>query len=396
MVDMAVRPTIKKLSDLTPDNKNANRGTERGASLLENSLREYGAGRSILVDRKGKIIAGNKTVEQAGQIGLDDVIVVQTDGTKIVAVQRTDLDLEKDPRAKALAIADNRVGQVSLEWDPAMLAELDKEIDLGKFWSDEELNELLSRECSVAIEDEPALLLDRAAELQKAWKTERGQIWEAQSQSLLGRTHRLMCGSCLEDKHALIAGGDIAAVITDPPYGVGIDYGDFKDELANVGELITPLMETIREYPVTLLTPGIPAMWFYPRPTWLLAWIHPAPTSSGPWGFNGINPILAYGKDPHLAGGKGRKPDHIVMVADREGVDGHPTPKPLKVWTWLIERGSIYAGDVIYDPFLGSGTTAVACESIGRVCYGMELEPKYVAVALQRLKDMGLTPRLAE
>src|SRR5689334_3265124 len=107
MVDMGSRATIKKLADLTPDDKNANRGTERGAALLENSLREYGAGRSILVDSKGKIIAGNKTVEQAGQIGLEDVIVVQTDGTKLVAVQRTDLDLDKDPRAKALAIADN-------------------------------------------------------------------------------------------------------------------------------------------------------------------------------------------------------------------------------------------------------------------------------------------------
>src|SRR3954468_23199706 len=160
---MAKNP-IKKLAELTFDDRNANRGTERGASLLENSLREYGAGRSILLDKKGKIIAGNKTVEQAGSIGLDDVIVVQTDGTKLVAVQRTDLDLEKDPRAKALAIADNRVGQVSLEWDPQVLAELGQEIDLSKFWSDEELNTLLSREGADTAEA-PEAQIERADEL---------------------------------------------------------------------------------------------------------------------------------------------------------------------------------------------------------------------------------------
>ena len=185
--------TIRKLAELTYDNLNANRGTKRGAALLENSLREYGAGRSILLDRNGKIIAGNKTVEQAGSIGLDDVVVVQTDGTKLVAVQRTDLDLDRDPRAKALAIADNRVGQVDLEWDPRVLADLSEEIDLSKFWSDDELNELLSRE-PVGTGEAPEPQLDQAEELQGKWKTTKGQIWVIESQTLDGAAHRQMCG----------------------------------------------------------------------------------------------------------------------------------------------------------------------------------------------------------
>jgi hypothetical protein len=70
--------------------------------MIENSLRNVGAGRSIVLDKHGKIIAGNKTVENAGAIGLEDVIVVQTDGTKLVAVQRMDLDLAKGERGKRI------------------------------------------------------------------------------------------------------------------------------------------------------------------------------------------------------------------------------------------------------------------------------------------------------
>jgi hypothetical protein len=129
-----------KLNQLLPDQQNANKGTERGNQMVEDSLRKFGAGRSILIDKHGRIIAGNKTAENAGAIGLNDVIVVQTDGTKLVAVQRTDLDLEKDPRAKELAIADNRAGQVSLNWDVDVLKQLDGEIDLAQFWTASELD----------------------------------------------------------------------------------------------------------------------------------------------------------------------------------------------------------------------------------------------------------------
>ena len=86
-----------KLSTLIPDGKNANLGSPRGNQMIEDSLRQYGAGRSILLDKHGRIVAGNKTAENAGAIGMDDVIVVQSDGSRLVAVQRTDLDLD-DPR----------------------------------------------------------------------------------------------------------------------------------------------------------------------------------------------------------------------------------------------------------------------------------------------------------
>lgn len=130
-----------KLSELTPDNINANKGTQRGAGMLEKSLREYGAGRSVLVDKAGRIIAGNKTIEAAGAIGLEDAIVVETDGTQVIVVKRTDLDLDS-PQGRGLAIADNRVAEVGLEWDMEALEKIGEELDLGEFWFDNELPDL--------------------------------------------------------------------------------------------------------------------------------------------------------------------------------------------------------------------------------------------------------------
>ena len=77
-----------KLRHLTPDSLNANRGTVRGAGMVERSLSQYGAGRSILVDKEGRIIAGNKTHAAATEIGLDDAVLVESDGTQLVVVKR--------------------------------------------------------------------------------------------------------------------------------------------------------------------------------------------------------------------------------------------------------------------------------------------------------------------
>jgi len=132
-----------KLSDFRPDPRNANKGTQKGREMLEKSIREFGAGRSVLADKNGVLIAGNKTMETAIDAGFQDCIVVETDGSKLVVVKRTDLDLENDPRAKALAVADNRVSEVSLEWDTDVLAQLNNEVDLSIFWEQHEIDDML-------------------------------------------------------------------------------------------------------------------------------------------------------------------------------------------------------------------------------------------------------------
>jgi len=133
---------IRSIKDLTPDPRNLNRGTQRGRGMLEQSLRKYGAGRSILVDKNGVVIAGNKVSEIAGEIDLP-VREVQTRGNELVVVRRMDLDLEKDKAAKELAVADNRIGQIDLDWNPDLLKELSAEIDLGQFWMEDELKAML-------------------------------------------------------------------------------------------------------------------------------------------------------------------------------------------------------------------------------------------------------------
>jgi hypothetical protein len=136
---------VMKLSDLKLDERNANKGTARGRKALDKSLRDYGAGRSILLDSKGRVIAGNKTLEAARESDLaKDVLIVRTDGSQLVAVQRTDLDLAKDSKAKALAIADNRVAELDLDWDVTELQAIGKDVDLSNFFSEEELASLLT------------------------------------------------------------------------------------------------------------------------------------------------------------------------------------------------------------------------------------------------------------
>jgi len=110
------KETKNKISDLIPDDRNFNVGSEFGNSLIEKSLRKFGAGRSILIDKNNKIIAGNKTVENSAAIGLEDVLIVESDGTKLIAVKRTDIDLNTK-RGREMALADNASAKANITWD---------------------------------------------------------------------------------------------------------------------------------------------------------------------------------------------------------------------------------------------------------------------------------------
>lgn len=108
------------IHEIIPDNANANRGTLEGRELLNKSFRELGAGRSILLDKNNRIIAGNKSTEAAIEAGLNEVIVVETDGDVLVAVKRTDLDLSTK-KGRDMALADNVTGEKNLSWDESAL-----------------------------------------------------------------------------------------------------------------------------------------------------------------------------------------------------------------------------------------------------------------------------------
>ncbi len=219
---------IKNIADLKPDKKNANKGTQRGRGMVEASLRETGAGRSIVVDKDGRIIAGNKTLEAWADIaGADDVVIVPTDGTKLVVVQRQDLDLNDDTgMARKLAIYDNRAGEIGLEWDLEELsASMQNGLDLSPFWNDDEMKELFTGfddALTGSADAEPQT--DKAEELRQKWGVEPGQMWA------LGE-HRIICGDCTDPATvARLMGGEKAVLChADPPYGMGKE----KDGIAN-------------------------------------------------------------------------------------------------------------------------------------------------------------------
>lgn len=116
------------IEQLIPDDKNFNEGTEYGQHLIEESLRKFGAGRSILLDKNNRIIAGNKTTENCVNVGLDDVIIVETDGTKLVAVKRTDIDLDS-AQGREMALADNATSDANLKFNTDLIMQEAQKFD---------------------------------------------------------------------------------------------------------------------------------------------------------------------------------------------------------------------------------------------------------------------------
>jgi hypothetical protein len=132
-----------RISEFRLDTRNANRGTARGRAAIIESLRRFGAGRSVLLDKHGRVIAGNKTVEAAAELGIEDAVIVQSDGRQLVAVQRMDIDLDT-PEGRMAAIADNRSSELDLEWDAQALADaVNSGMDLGSFFRQDEVDEII-------------------------------------------------------------------------------------------------------------------------------------------------------------------------------------------------------------------------------------------------------------
>lgn len=184
---------MSNIKDLRFDDKNFNKHTEYGMSLLEKSLRENGAGRSILIDKDNNIIAGNGIIEAAGQAGFEKVKIVETTGDEIIAVKRTDLKLDSK-KGREMALADNATASIDLDWNDELISEeadrwgFDASDWLGNDWKDEP-EEAVEDEVPEVNESEPA-------------KSELGKVYQ------LGE-HRLMCGDSTDEKCilALIGGG---------------------------------------------------------------------------------------------------------------------------------------------------------------------------------------------
>lgn len=180
----------------------------------------------------------------------------------------------------------------------------------------------------------------------------------------------------------------IDLVLTDFPYGVNYEYDTWIDTEENLNELIKKVMpEILRISKRAIITCGHTNMWKYPQPKWIMAWVNPAGNNRNSWGFTCWQPILYYGKDPYLENCLGARQDIIIHNESSEKWIQHNCPKPINFWKKLLLRGSVKETDLIYDPFMGSGTTALACKELKRNFIGSEISKDYCEIAKQRLRQ---------
>lgn len=129
-----------KISDLIADSLNFNLGNEYGNSLIEKSISKNGLGRGVLIDKNNRIIAGNKTVENAGALGFENIIIVETTGNELVVTKRTDIDLDSK-QGRELALSDNATSKANLTWDYGNLNVEFGELELKEWGVDLKFND---------------------------------------------------------------------------------------------------------------------------------------------------------------------------------------------------------------------------------------------------------------
>lgn len=204
----------------------------------------------------------------------------------------------------------------------------------------------------------------------------------------------LYLGDC---RNVLPTLGRVDAVITDPPYGIdggkggdaragqkGVYAGEWRDDESYIEDVCAPaFVAALAIADRGAVTPGIRCLHLYPRAADMGCFWTPASMTHGPWGFTNFQPILYYGRD--FRAGLGSLPSGRSLTEAAEK-NGHPCPKPIGAWKWLVDKVS-KDGELILDPFMGSGTTGVAAVQMQRHFVGIEREPKYFDIACRRIED---------
>lgn len=205
----------------------------------------------------------------------------------------------------------------------------------------------------------------------------------------------LYLGDCLRILPEL---GQVDAVVTDPPYGVMLGevsngqsreknqqpYTMFSDSPEYVVDVaVKAVAECIERHKRVVVTPGLRNCFKYPEPDDIGAWWLPSAISRSKWGFATSQPILYYGKSPRA--GLGDTSTGISFIGPASEKQ-HPCSKPVKFMEWMVNKATLNEGETVLDPFMGSGTTGVACMSLGRKFIGIEIEPKYFEISCERIE----------
>jgi DNA modification methylase len=191
-------------------------------------------------------------------------------------------------------------------------------------------------------------------------------------------------GDCLELMKEL-PDKSVDLVLTDPPYGVGLDYGaTYDDTEANWFKLMDAFIPEARRVGKMVVLPScqirrLPYIYQHYSPDWLICWYKGSPGHSAYIGFNDWEPLLVYGKN------NTQMHDYFYCAPQPFNI-GHPCPKSVDWAVWLIERCT-KPGDTILDPFIGSGTTLLACRKTNRNGMGFEINPAYEVVIRERILE---------
>jgi hypothetical protein len=379
------------LADLIPYARNP-RKNDPAVQRVAASLKEYGLVKnSIVVDEDMVLITGHTTTKAMQALKW------------ATAPEVTQVFGLTEAQKKAYRIADNKLGELAA-WDDELLAlelddlkVLDFDLDLTGF-DDKELGKILDAGKEASEDDyEPPVEIETSIQ--------RGDLFR------LGR-HRLLCGdsTSAEDVGRLMDGEKADLLLTDPPYGINIvNTGRVGiDAPAGFGKVGTRGMVKARTYhniegddhpfdprpfldlaPVVMLFGGNNFASRLPdSPAWLV-WDKKAEKGADHNNFSDVELVWTNLKQKscpiyrHLWSGLLREGDRNVELKDRV----HPTQKPVGLIAAILSDHS-NPGALCLDPFLGSGTTLIACEQLGRTCYGMEISPRYCQVIIDRWEKL--------
>ena len=368
------------------------RKNKKAVAAVAESIKNFGFKNPIIIDKDGVIIAGHTRKAAAEQLGLDTVPCIIAD----------DLTPEQ---AQAFRLADNKTAELS-EWDLDKLTEevnalAGLDVDLSAFGFD--LSEFEERQEVIEDDEEEEELQAQSAPRMKA-----GEVWKC------GR-HRLMCGDSTNraDVVKLLDGAKADMVFTDPPYGVNVQGGKNNNTIA--GDLTQTAIPFSFELCAEVATKENARFYFcggesnislyfklferyFRQMPKLLVWVKE-------------NQVLShnnYHKQYELIFFGYKKGGGNLWFSSREAQDAsdvwnvsrdpsktyvHPTQKPVELPARAI-RNSSKKGDVVFEPFSGSGSTMLACEQLERICYAMEIDPAYCEATLRRWEH--LTGQTAE
>jgi len=376
---------------LIPYINNARTHSPEQIKKLRASLREFGFVNPVIIDREYNVIAGHGRIMAAKEEGITEVPCVYADHLT-------------EAQKKAYILADNRMA-LDAGWDEEMLRveiealqEMDYDTLLTGF-DEKELAALYAGDGDETEDDD----FDLTAALEKASFVEPGDVWT------VGR-HRLLCGDAtkVEDVETLMGGKRANLIVTDPPYGVSFKSASgltIQNDSMKNEEFYAFLLSAFQAM-AGVLEKGGAAYVFHAdteglnfRRAFVDAGFHLAGCciwvkdslvlgrSDYQWQHEPVlYGFLQNGKHPWYSD---RKQTTIWNFAKPKRNENHPTSKPLDLLAYPICNSS-QENSVVIDTFGGSGSTMMACEKTDRICYMMELDPKYASVILRRyVEDFG-------